>query len=161
MVDGSDSEYKKKVPDFLHIATAPTVTAAKQSSIDYRVPTKLLIELASLSSEKFRVELKSRTQSITLPLQDNSNHSNTPREDDIAAAFNLSNDDIKDSTLRIAGSALEKNYITLTCLIVNKQVALVPPIRILLPYNYPEMNPLVDCVQMYDNDDDMLPGYSK
>lgn len=58
-------------------------------------------------------------------------------------------------------SALENDYVILKCDIVNRSLTLVPPIRIFVPYNYPDENPFVDCIQLDEFGDDMLPEYSK
>lgn len=128
--------------------------ATSPSEHNFQIPTRLLIELASLPDHKFKIELKSRSQTLTLPVVDDDSTGNeikTPNLiDPNSPTYPPQSDD----------HSLEKNYIILTCLIVSKSVALVPPIRILLPYTYPDANPLVDCIQLYDSEDDMIPGYS-
>ena len=140
------------------------------------IPRKLLIELASLSTLKFKVEAKSKSQSVVLPIAlhnrgglglqqiqtsiklENSNDNTDqalPKSVDVAKS--RENDDGSSKTTM----SLENYYVTLKCTIVNKSLALVPPIRIFIPYNYPESNPLVDCIQLDEFDDDMLPEYSK
>ena len=57
-------------------------------------------------------------------------------------------------------SPLDNDYITLKCRIISENVILVPPISILAPYSYPDSNPIVDCIQLDEFDDDMLPEYS-
>lgn len=53
------------------------------------------------------------------------------------------------------------DYIILICKINNAQLVLVPPIKIYVPYDYPQSNPFVELLQLDDMDDDMLPDYSK
>ncbi|CAF0937560.1 unnamed protein product [Brachionus calyciflorus] len=121
------------------------------------IPKKLLIELAGLSNEKFRIEVKSKYESIILPV-----HDKLSRVQGIKMENNdqESEQDIQIENKIQQSSPLENYYVTLKCVIVNKSLALVPPIRIFVPYNYPDQNPLVDCVQLPEFDDDMLPEYN-
>ena len=52
-------------------------------------------------------------------------------------------------------------YVNLNCKIINRKLVLVPSIRVFVPYNYPDANPIVDNIQLDEFNDDMLPGYSK
>jgi hypothetical protein len=131
------------------------------------LPTKLLIELASLSGHKFRVELKSKLQTLVLPLpskeeKNDEHHDRVAHRNSAVVPRSFGGKSAHEDLLSSHHAAsLDKNFITLTCTIVSNSVALVPPIRVLLPYSYPEANPFVDCKQLYDNDDDMLPGYGE
>jgi hypothetical protein len=145
--DSEDGEYRRKVPNFSNFPNIKDALPNSNNPDDWKVPNKLIMELASLSSLKFRIELKSKFQTLTLPIH--KTHENVP--------FDFADRTETGTLSRL--SSLEKNFITLTCLIVNKNVALVPPIRVLMPYSYPDANPFVDCKQLYDNGDDMLPGY--
>lgn len=142
------------------------------------IPRKLLIELASLSSGKFKVEAKSKYQSVVLPIDSNQKkslsgnnalqrmNSQLIKDEPMQPSSNLieqsshynSSNRIKSTSS--SSTPLENYYVTLKCTIVNKSLALVPPIRIFIPYNYPDSNPLVDCIQLDEFDDDMLPEYS-
>lgn len=128
------------------------------------IPRKLLIELASLSSGKFRVEAKSKYESVVLPISPGVNKK-SEQPVLLQRAIKTENESSSSSTngtktTTTNSSPLENYYVTLKCTIVDKNVALVPPIRIFIPYNYPESNPLVDCIQLDEFDDDMLPEYS-
>ncbi len=123
-------------------------------SLDKVIPSKLLIELASLSSLNFKIEMKSKYQTLAFPLP-------LKNLNEIKAKFfNDSNksENLDSKILEI--SPIEKDYIILKCSIVNKNLVLVPPIRIFVPYNYPKNNPFVDLLQLDDFDDEMLPEYS-
>lgn len=145
-----------------------------------KIPKKLLFEIASLSQEKFKIEAKSKSESVVLPLQIANKQNqlskviNLKTEKDIimdttdTTFLNTTNHQtaIKSETNRTkvvtspSSSPLENYYVTLKCTIVNRRLALVPPIRIFIPYNYPEANPLVDLIQLDEFDDDVLPEYS-
>lgn len=128
------------------------------------IPRKLLIELASLSPQKFKIEAKSKCQTVVLPINVTTRtatglENRTP----VPKAKVATNGNGAAATAAAAASAspLENYYVTLKCTIVDKSLALVPPIRIFIPYNYPESNPLVHCIQLDEFDDDMLPEYSQ
>lgn len=108
------------------------------SSSNEKIPKKLLHELAILSALQFKIEVKSKYQSLVLPAQDET-VSDLPKDE----------------------SPLENDYVNLNCNITNRKLVLVPPVRIFVPYNYPDVNPIVDNIQLDDTEDDMLPGYSK
>ncbi len=131
------------------------------------IPKKLLNELASLSNLQFRVEIKSKNQLLVLPsLSNNSNDSkkqklfnDTDKEMNSDANNNNILGDSKSHNMP-ENSPLENDYVILKCEIINRNLVLVPPIRIFVPYNYPDANSFVDCIQLDDFDDDMLPDYS-
>ena len=131
------------------------------------VPIKLLNELASLSNQKFQIDLKSKYQHLTLPLTRKALKKSHLKSLDNQEAMEHSDEDFKDKRLTTdsdedtESSALENDYVILKCNIVNRSLTLVPPIRIFVPYNYPDENPFVDCVQLDEFGDDMLPEYSK
>jgi hypothetical protein len=156
--EDDDAEYhqRRKAPNFRNFfPNSKDANLSTNNAADWKVPSKLLIELATLSNLKFKIELMSKLQSLTLPIQrSNSN-------DTVAVSALDFADRLAENGTLSKQSSLEKNYITLTCLIVSKNVALVPPIRVLLPYSYPDANPFVDCKQLYDDGDDMLPGYGE
>ena len=174
------------------------------------IPTKLLIELIALSQHNFRIELKSKYQTISLPLPiakvrsnanrladagtsnvnavktlcmyesadsqsslaDNDDYQSTAgaataisgmnpastHATSMAQSASASLSSLKSSTSSL--SPLQNEYIISKCYITNENLTLVPPIRIFIPYNYPDVNPFVDCVQLDEFDDDMLPEYS-
>lgn len=133
------------------------------------IPRKLLIELASLSSGKFRVEAKSKYESVVLPISSAGVSKKSEQPVLVQRAIKTENESSSSTndttkatttTTTTNSSPLENYYVTLKCTIVDKNVALVPPIRIFIPYTYPESNPLVDCIQLDEFDDDMLPEYS-
>lgn len=138
-----------------------------------RIPQKLIIELASLPIHKFKVEAKSKCQSIILPIAPKQSHqikSNKINgqsvkqengcDDSELDTVNENNVETMNWGENRLPKPLENSYVSLKCTIINKNLALVPPIKICIPYNYPDSNPLVDCIQLEDFDDDMLPGYS-
>jgi hypothetical protein len=139
-----------------------------------RIPQKLIIELASLPIHKFKVEAKSKCQSIILPIaptkqshQIKSNKINGQSVKQENGCDDSELDTVNENNLETMNlgenrlpKPLENSYVSLKCTIINKNLALVPPIKICIPYNYPDSNPLVDCIQLEDFDDDMLPGYS-
>lgn len=130
------------------------------------IPTKLLNELASLSTQDFKISIKSKYQSLVLPLSKNAilpKEQGKPDEDAMEQSDSIE-DRIEKSVLTESNSVsspLENDYVILKCDIVNRSLTLVPPIRICVPYNYPDTNPFVDCVQIDEFEDDMLPDYSK
>ena len=138
------------------------------------IPVKLLNELATLSNHKFKIEIKSKYQSLTLPLGKHSQKvqikSNSPDQKENGDAMDQCDDEIKNQVLtesnqqsdsNSSSSALQNDYVILKCDIVNRSLTLVPAVRIFVPYNYPDANPFVDCVQFEEFEDDMLPEYSK
>lgn len=129
------------------------------------IPRKLLIELASLASSKFKIEVKSKCESIVLPGSHPQPPSRTISSQNVVK-FDIDQDEpTTNNSSKVpaskALSPLENYYAVLKCTIVNKSLALVPPIRVFIPYNYPDSNPLVECLQLDEFDDDMLPEYSK
>jgi hypothetical protein len=137
-----------------------------------RIPKKLLIELASLSSLRFKIEVKSKCQSIVLPLERRGNEENVGAkvkrvefdqededEEDENESSHVDGGPIK-SHVTINASPLDNDYITMKCRIVSENIVLVPPINILAPYSYPDANPIVECIQLDEFDDDMLPEYN-
>ena len=132
-----------------------TVTPSNET-----IPKKLLFELASLSDLKFRIEIRSKYQSLVLPLMlNNRNYSENDNLVSLSENVKIEQMDENKSVIK-SSSPLDNDYITLKCQIINENVALVPPINILTPYSYPESNPIVDCIQLPEFDDDMLPEYS-
>ena len=127
------------------------------------IPKKLLNELASLSYFQYKIEIKSKNQCLVLPLAEEINKVTLIEPKKIKFENENDQDIIMDSALNgsVSSSPLENDYIILKCEIVEKNLVLVPPIRIFVPYTYPDSNPFVDCVQMDDCDDDMLPDYSE
>lgn len=127
------------------------------------IPRKLLIELASLASSKFKIEVKSKCESIVLPGSHPQPPSRTISSQNVVK-FDIDQDEPATNNSKVpaskALSPLENYYAVLKCTIVNKSLALVPPIRVFIPYNYPDSNPLVECLQLDEFDDDMLPEYS-
>lgn len=151
-----------------------------QESSEERVPKKLLIELSSLPNQKFKIEVKTPHQRFVLPLTTGLSSSKTKEDSQKELHAELKSSD--DAHVPSAGGqmdvdhypsstttpltpqvapSLENEYVTLRCSISNKTLTLVPPIRVFVPFNYPETNPFVDCIQLDDFDDDMLPEYSK
>ncbi len=109
------------------------------------IPVKLLNELALLSNQKFKIEVRSKYQALILP---------------IGKSGKFKNEGLSENDTNCSNSlALENDYIILKCNIVNRSLPLVPAIRIFVPYNYPDANPFVDCVQLDEFEDDMLPEY--
>jgi hypothetical protein len=128
------------------------------------IPRKLLLELASLPDFKYKIELKSKNQSLVLPVQFETSNETLKRklvkyESDEIVKEPLHHSSFN-TNVTIQSSPLDKDYITLKCSISNRKLALVPPIKILTPYTYPEANPIVECIHLDDFDDDMLPEYS-
>lgn len=117
-----------------------------------KIPEKLLLELADLPKEKFRIEAKSREKFIILPLQSDSIENAKMETSD------LNDSDQENESNK---SSMENYYVTLNCKIVNKNLVPVPAIRIYVPYEYPHQNPFVDCVQISNQEDDILPNYRK
>ncbi len=115
------------------------------------IPVKLLNELASLSNYKYKIDVKSKYQSLVLPVTKAGKLKSDVKSEGLSQAdMNC-----------LTSSALENDYVILKCDIVNRSLPLVPPIRVFVPYNYPDANPFVDCVQLDEFEDDMLPEYSK
>ncbi len=106
----------------------------------------MLNELAALPNSQFRIEIKSKYQSLVLPKL--KLESESENESDI------------DNTNFSNSSPLENDYVNLNCKIINRKLYLVPPIRIFVPYNYPDSNPIVDNIQLDEFNDDILPKYS-
>jgi hypothetical protein len=135
-----------------------------KNTANENIPRKLILELASLSNIKYKIEIKSKNQSLVLPIQfETSNETSIKNEPDLNNGTTkepLNHNVNKSNQVTIQSSPLDKDYITLKCSIANKNLALVPPIKILTPYSYPESNPIVECVHLDDYDDDMLPEYS-
>jgi hypothetical protein len=123
------------------------------------LPSKLLIELASLPSEHFKVEMKSKCQSITFPLSTDNLNNLKVKSIGNSSDLNLGKEKKSDQEINQTNSPLENDYIILKCFIVNKDLPLVPPIRIYTTHSYPQVNPFVDCIQLDESDDDMLPDY--
>lgn len=125
------------------------------------VPVKLLNELASLSNQKFSIDIKSKYQSLVLPY-DNKKSTKFHLKSNSDEMEHDMNDNriLKQTDNNAISSALENDYVLLKCNIVNRSLPLVPAIRIFVPYNYPEANPFVDCVRLDEFEDDMLPEYS-
>ena len=126
---------------------------------DQTVPSKLLIELASLSSENFKIEMKSKYNTISFPISINDIKNNKYLNDSTnVKQENQHENNSLNSSSKL--SPIQNDYIVLKCSIVNKDLVLVPPITIFAPYNYPDINPIVNCIQLDEFDDDMLPEYS-
>lgn len=138
------------------------------------IPKRLLSELASLSNNEFRIEIKSKFQSLVLPttrkpseLTDSTSakrkiDSNSENDVDFDSDYMPSaKNEIKTNEKSDSSSPLENDYVKLNCKIINRKLVLVPPIRMLVPYNYPDANPIVDCIQLEECDDDLLPGYGR
>jgi hypothetical protein len=117
----------------------------KKTTLNDSIPIKLLYEISSLPSFKFRIEVRSKLESLVLPFKSASNEEEEEQQEN----------------KEFLSSPLDNDYVTLNCKIINKKLPLVPPIRIFVPYSYPELNPFVDCIQLDNFDDDMLPEYSK
>jgi hypothetical protein len=124
---------------------------SKAIAIDKVSPSKLLIELASLSSFNFQIEMKSKYQTLFFPLSEKTLN-------DVKVTNNKMLENEDENILKV--SSLETDYIILKCSIINEKLVLVPPIRIFVPYNYPKNNPFVDLNQIDEFDDEMLPEYS-
>ena len=138
-----------------HLAPANNVS-------NENIPKRLFGELASLPNNQFRIEIKSKFQSLVLPPSHNMSESKAKLEN------NSENDsDFKCDSMKTifsennSASPLENDYVNLYCKIVNRKLVLVPPIRVFVPYNYPDANPIVDSIQLDEFNDDMLPNYSK
>ena len=141
------------------------ISKSKGSVSNETVPSKLLTELAILPTFKFQIELKSKYQSLVLPLDPNKPLKTKPKLDEKSSDGESDGQDIETDfgtelpeTPNFA--SLENDYVVLKCTIVNRFLPLVPPIRIFVPYDYPGSNPFVDCLQLDEFDDDMLPEYS-
>jgi hypothetical protein len=138
-----------------HLAPANNVS-------NENIPKKLFSERASLPISQFRIEIKSKFHSLVLPSQ-NMIESKAKLENNSENEVDF--DRIKSNPLRPdennSASPLENDYVNLNCKIVNRKLVLVPPIRVFVPYNYPDANPIVDIIQLEEFSDDMLPGYSK
>lgn len=144
--------------------------AINKNTTNENIPRKLLIELASLSNMKYKIEVKSKYQSVVLPLNFNKQKQSKLKQinNNYESGKDLAIKDESQSQIdfntsgsnKLKPSPLENDYVTLKCLIINKSLVLVPPIHIFVPYNYPESNPFVDCEQLDEFDDDMLPEYS-
>ena len=111
------------------------------SSLNETLPQTLLYELSSLSTLKYKINLKSKSFSLNLPV-------NTFEQ--IFEQTSISDD-----------KRYSSDYISLVCKINNLKLPLVPPIKIYVPYDYPNTNAFVECVQLEEYDDDMLPEYRK
>lgn len=127
---------------------------SKVVTIEKILPSRLLIELTSLSSIDFKIEMKSKYQTLAFPLSIKSFNDLKVQFSSDSINSKLANQDI------MKASPLENDYIILKCSIINKNLVLVPPIRIFVPYNYPKNNPFVDLFQLDEFDDEMLPEYS-
>ena len=131
-----------------------TAAAAKADTNDIKpqistdcVPQTLLIELSSLSTLKYKIGLKSKSFSLNLPVNS---------VDKESVLLSQSSDSSSDEHNKYAS-----DYILLNCRINNVKLPLVPPIKVLVPYDYPNSNAFVECVQLEEFDEDMLPEYSK
>jgi hypothetical protein len=111
------------------------------------VPQTLLYELSSLSILKYKINLKSKLFSLNLPVGFFEN------------IFDKDSNSMNDFDSQSNKYSID--YITLICKINNVKLPLVPAIRIYVPYDYPNMNAFVECVQLDEYDEDMLPEYSK
>ena len=136
----------------------------KSAASNETIPKKLLVELAALSNLKFRIEIKSKHQSLVLPLLFKKDSNQVDVENLNLVTFSENKPEpaslTDENKTANSISPLDNDYITLRCRIISENVALVPPICILTPYTYPETNPIVDCIQLDEFDDDMLPEYS-
>lgn len=147
----------------------------RNTSLDQHIPKKLAIELASLPGQKFKIEAKSKNETVVFPLgQSNNIKSSLTRLNGIVNLkqeneYNYSegmneteSENMKSiNTKEAPVSALENKFVLLKCTILSKELPLVPPIRIFIPYNYPETNPFVDCIHAEESEEDMLPDYGK
>ena len=146
----------------------------KSKKSENNEPQKLLVELASLSTKMFKIEIKSKQlNSLVLPLSkrnllENKNkltrfnkRNETEKVETDLSLMEIDSQTTNDTKPISRVNDFENDYICLKCSIVNKELLLVPPIQIFVPYNYPKSNPLVHCIQLEDFDDDMLPEYSK
>jgi hypothetical protein len=158
--DSDDQNCKRKRPNLVKYNISLLSNEKNCNFENSQIPSKLLFELASLSSAKFKIELKAKFKSLVLPLDNNQDK----EKDENLNYFTYLNQNFnknKKNQPNKTNESGESNYIQLNCVLMNRKLALVPPIRILLEYNYPESNPFVDCEEMCDHEDDMLPGYSK
>jgi hypothetical protein len=117
----------------------------KSQTPNANVPQILLIELSSLSTLKYKIGLKSKSFSLNLPV-------NTVDKESIL--LTQSNDFGENN------NKYSSDFITLNCRINNAKLPLVPPIKVLVPYDYPNNNAFVECIQLDEFDEDMLPEYS-
>ena len=136
------------------------------------IPRNLLTELTILATFKFQIEIKSKYQSLVLPLDPNKQLRTKPKLDEKSSNEESNGQEIKtDLGAELSESSnsgsLENDFVLLKCTIANRFLTVVPPIRIFVPYDYPSSNPFVNCLQLDDNDedclqcdDDMLPEYS-
>ena len=130
------------------------------------IPSKLLNELALLSTQNFKIAIKSKFQSLVLPLSKNAvlPIDQIKPDDEEMELSDPDENSLEKGVLTESNSVsspLVNDYVILKCDIINRSLTLVPPIRIFVPYNYPDTNPFVDCVQIDEFEDDMLPDYSK
>ncbi len=146
----------------------------KSTKYENNEPQKLLVELASLPTKMFKIEIKSKQLNpLILPLSkknllENKNKlirlnkkCQTEKAKNDWSLMEIESLQINDTKSIARFSDFENDYMCLKCSIVNKELLLVPPIQIFVPYNYPKSNPFVHCLQLEDFDDDMLPEYSK
>lgn len=108
-----------------------------------KIPKILLNELASLPKAKYKINLKTKTQTLNIPkIQHNEDENMIPSDDDTSS------------------NSISNDYIILNCFIDESvKLPLVPPIKIFVPFKYPESNPFVE-MEQNDNNDDILPEYS-
>lgn len=113
------------------------------------VPQTLLLELAHLCPLKYRINVRSNSNcSIILPKYKGNVE---------AVRLPLINEASDEG---VSDKKYSSDYILLTCYITTKSLPLVPPIRILVPYDYPDTNGFVDCIHTNNSEEDMLPEYS-
>ena len=115
----------------------------KSELSDETVPQRLLYELALLSPLKYKINVRSKSFSLNLPV------------------ITVDRDSLGLTTTSEADGDNNKysDYITLTCKISNTDLPLVPPIKILVPYDYPNTNGFVECIHSEELKEDMLPNY--
>jgi hypothetical protein len=117
------------------------------------IPKELLFELASLPADKYKIEIKSKYMSLTLPP---SSLPSSPR-----STIDENNDQQMDIENDENFNKYSDDYVLLVCNLNNEnKPLLVPPIRIYAPYDYPNSNPIIECIQADDTEDEMLPEYS-
>ena len=124
-----------------------------QTNLSNQIPRVLLFELASLPQNKYKIEIRTKYMSLCLP-------KNKKLEEDHDDPSDQMETDV--STLTETDHIFAKysdDYVLLKCSLNNDYMPLVPPIRILVPFDYPNSNPFVELIQISDFDDDMLPEY--